>query len=99
MNRHLRPDDEVVTAYTSLRSRVVDLVRVQPAPLRRTSGVPVVRDRLTTGRPALRRSRTVDAARADHRGSKYQPCAVSATPRQSREVLHSARETGVGSNR
>ena len=31
MSDHLRPDDEVVTAYTSLRSRVVDLVRVQPA--------------------------------------------------------------------
>jgi uncharacterized protein (TIGR03083 family) len=31
MSDHLRPDDEVVTAYTSLRSRVVDLVRAQPA--------------------------------------------------------------------
>lgn len=31
MNSHLRPDDEVVTAYTSLRSRLIDLVRAQPA--------------------------------------------------------------------
>ncbi len=31
MSRYLRPDDEVVAAYTSLRSRVVDLVRAQPA--------------------------------------------------------------------
>ena len=31
MSDHLRPDDEVVTAYTSLRSRVVDLVRAKPA--------------------------------------------------------------------
>jgi uncharacterized protein (TIGR03083 family) len=31
MSDHLRPDDEVVAAYTSLRSRVVDLVRAKPA--------------------------------------------------------------------
>jgi uncharacterized protein (TIGR03083 family) len=31
MSDHLRPDDEVVAAYTSLRSRVVGLVRDQPA--------------------------------------------------------------------
>jgi len=31
VNVYLRPDDEVVAAYTSLRSRVVDLVRAQPA--------------------------------------------------------------------
>ena len=31
MSDHLRPDSEVVAAYTALRSRVVDLVRAQPA--------------------------------------------------------------------
>lgn len=31
MSDHLRPDSEVVAAYTTLRSRVVDLVRAQPA--------------------------------------------------------------------
>ena len=31
MSRYLRPDDEVAAAYTSLRSRVVELARAQPA--------------------------------------------------------------------